>query len=583
MTGRVTVCHLHACRCGYLTGIQTDVRACSRESTCQFAKQWRHIYRWIAITVILLFVLGNTVSCFNSTLTASPDTQRATVPCSVSQKPDPPIEILSDTDFVAQGWPGSGTKDDPYLIDGVLIASGDICIRVANTTAYFVIRNSRLSGMDEQGRGVVLENVAHGTVITCIFSNLTVGVSIDNSMECTIQSNALANLWDGMNARQCSDVAIINNTMMSGSGEHGVVLYECANCTVTENYVPDISLLHSSHCTITGNTLWDDGLTIDPSVPSDWYHHVTDNYLLGKEIGYFLGASDRRIDGRQLAQLILVDCKGLTVEGGVFRHLSRGIEIVSSSNCNVTNFIASDNRFGGIYVVNCQDVVIRNGSVGYNTYEGVTISESDRVVLEDTAIYNNSLVGGVIVEASRNCVIRHSTIANNSRGALLSVSSGCTLRENIIITNDVGIELVQSNSCQVISNEIAQNRVGLLVESGSCGNTIYWNSFFYNNLNAKDNGVSNAWDDGVSRGNGWSDYAYGGMYAIPGSAGSVDRFPWPATHLTDAAELADALGILVVTITPVVPFLGFWCFRLRKGEGTTVDKARRPYRPVKCV
>ena len=38
-------------------------------------------------------------------------------------------------------------------------------------------------------------------------------------------------------------------------------------------------------------------------------------------------------------------------------------------------------------------------------------------------------------------------------------------------------------------------------------------------------GGENVWDDGVSCGNYWGDYALTGVYTIPGSAGNVDRFP----------------------------------------------------------
>ena len=67
--------------------------------------------------------------------------------------------------------------------------------------------------------------------------------------------------------------------------------------------------------------------------------------------------------------------------------------------------------------------------------------------------------------------------------------------------------------------------------SGSENNSFYNNMFIGNHhLNnwyqASDDAVNNQWDDGVSMGNFWGDYIGVGVYNIPGSAGSVDRYPF---------------------------------------------------------
>lgn len=40
-----------------------------------------------------------------------------------------------------------------------------------------------------------------------------------------------------------------------------------------------------------------------------------------------------------------------------------------------------------------------------------------------------------------------------------------------------------------------------------------------------DNGANNTWDDGVSRGNNYTDYDQEATVLIPGTAGAVDRYP----------------------------------------------------------
>jgi len=61
--------------------------------------------------------------------------------------PHAPIWIMDDFDFQSQasseGWPGSGTPGDPYVIEGYDI-NGSIaghCIWIETTTAHFEINN----------------------------------------------------------------------------------------------------------------------------------------------------------------------------------------------------------------------------------------------------------------------------------------------------------------------------------------------------------------------------------------------------------------------------------------------------------
>jgi len=94
-------------------------------------------------------------------------------------KPLEGIFIQSNTDFTAENGviSGSGTADDPYIIEGWDISfnfslSGNIII--SNTTAYFIIRNCRL----EEGEFlsplsisvVTLENVSNGRFENITFS-----------------------------------------------------------------------------------------------------------------------------------------------------------------------------------------------------------------------------------------------------------------------------------------------------------------------------------------------------------------------------------------------------------------------------
>ena len=43
-----------------------------------------------------------------------------------------PIEIVSDADFVDQGWPGNGSESNPFIIEGLEIRGRTFCILIRN-------------------------------------------------------------------------------------------------------------------------------------------------------------------------------------------------------------------------------------------------------------------------------------------------------------------------------------------------------------------------------------------------------------------------------------------------------------------
>jgi hypothetical protein len=60
--------------------------------------------------------------------------------------------------------------------------------------------------------------------------------------------------------------------------------------------------------------------------------------------------------------------------------------------------------------------------------------------------------------------------------------------------------------------------------------TVTVNRIGWNGLNARDDGLTNYWDQGSGNGNAWSDYSGTGAYVIQGTAGSVDNFPTLLSH-----------------------------------------------------
>ena len=145
-------------------------------------------------------------------------------------KPLEGIFIQSNADFTAENGviSGSGTPDDPYIIEGWDISfnlSGNIII--SNTTAYFIIRNCRL----EEGEllpslsisVVTLENVSNGRFENITFSlNGSSIVFAAKSCNCVFKNCDIGFL--SFIASQDNQVIycefLPGNTYYSGSGIH---------------------------------------------------------------------------------------------------------------------------------------------------------------------------------------------------------------------------------------------------------------------------------------------------------------------------------------------------------------------------
>ncbi|MHA1936657.1 MAG: hypothetical protein ACW97O_00430, partial [Candidatus Thorarchaeota archaeon] len=98
----------------------------------------------------------------------------------VTGTPHDPIVIDGDASFsdtaLLEGWPGDGSPENPYIIDGFDIDLGGAighCISIYNTRVSFTISNCNLTGASNLGwaigAGISLENVTDGELVnnTC--------------------------------------------------------------------------------------------------------------------------------------------------------------------------------------------------------------------------------------------------------------------------------------------------------------------------------------------------------------------------------------------------------------------------------
>jgi len=204
-----------------------------------------------------------------------------------------PIYIVGNDNFIpANGVVGgSGTENDPYIIENWDISAGSaIGIEIWNTTAYFIIRNCYVHDSGKYYDGIYFWNVANGEIdnVTCVSNDGQAiyfnSSSNNNITNCTVKNNSGSGIWldnysnnnvisnctaenndPGIWLTDNSDNNVIENCATNNCGiQFDYSSYnDIKNCTV-ENSRHGIYLTYSnnniiSNCTVKNN---DDSITL---------------------------------------------------------------------------------------------------------------------------------------------------------------------------------------------------------------------------------------------------------------------------------------------------------------------------------
>ena len=349
-----------------------------------------------------------------------------------------PIYINSNTDFTSQGFSGSGTEIDPYVLDGVLIiGNGSIpCIDISSTTSYFIISdNYILNG----SYGIKLNNVFNGYISNNIVTNSTLdGVYVYNSNDNVITDNRIINNF--------------GESMQINLSENNTISYnEIANCTtglfLTSNSVNNTIIYN----TISNLSLY--GIY----VTSSQFNNISSNEITSTYYGIFLAYLGS--NNTLFANIISQGRNGGLVIG---KSPDNIIQNNSFFNCGIT--------FVGDY---SQISFMTQKSVTGNLVNGLPI-----VFLQHTDNYIIlGEVGQIILINCSYVEISNKHIHNSTNGIILYHSNNNTITMNAISDNSyAGLRLIYSSDNTLMSNDFKNNEIGVLVYY-SPNNKINMNAF----------------------------------------------------------------------------------------------------------
>ena len=467
-----------------------------------------------------------------------------------------PIIISNNMDFNTQGWSGNGSESHPFVIEDLIITNSSICIAISDTDVYFKIRNCFISAAEESSNdGIVFSNVKNGTVKDCIVKLHNNGINIVDSSSCNLMNNsvidnkrdgislshstlcnlsenfALGNRFYGYAVSQSSSCLLTNNTATNNAqyGFSGFSIWKSSSCILTKNIATDnafygFEISYSISCVFTENKLVANGLNLDGDSVLHWLHNISDNLVNDQTLGYFMSINNTQIDGTQYGQIILANCTNVIVRNGIIIDASVGIRLGFCTNCALTNNIANSNSRYGYWIYYSSFCTLTNNT-STNNWIGFYLWQCNSCTLVNNTSIDISL--GFYPYKTSYCYFKQNSVRYSTDGFFLHDSSNCTLVENVFSENEhYGLHIYSSSDCIMTRNIAYDNQYGIHVDTGCTDNIFYLNRI-RNNLayDGYDNGLSNRWDNGT-QGNYWGSYDGNGIYLIPGSAGSIDHYPY---------------------------------------------------------
>ncbi len=392
------------------------------------------------------------------------------------------ITINSLDDFTAENGvvSGDGSAEDPFVIEGIDIGSGEYgvaadCISLWNVDAHVVIRDVYLHSGD---CGIRMYNC----------SNISV-----------LDSYIFSNHW--------SEVDILFS-------DH-ITFHNCTILADTESQYPGFAVDRSYYLTITGNTFGGKGITFepegglyDPSPDVEFASHVItpDNLLDGDPILYYSDQPALEVDGVTAGQVILADCDsaavtGLTISGGdvaVFAvnspgvrisnctvsDASTGIRVHNSPECTVSGNEVEEASYAGIWVSKgCNGSTVADNYLSFCGDYGLRVEMCSSTVsgnevhmgghgisvgyyVGPVTVRDNTVTGcrGGITAAnfySESLVIEGNHVERCTRGIRVGLTSGAEVSDNNLTENDYGIMLESCSNCSVHDNRVADGDYGI--------------------------------------------------------------------------------------------------------------------------
>ncbi|NPA75987.1 MAG: hypothetical protein GXO25_07920, partial [Euryarchaeota archaeon] len=382
-----------------------------------------------------------------------------------------PLRINNDTDLAnqasANGWPGNGTVNNPYIIQNYTIDARNSgpAIYVGNTTVYFEIANCTVynvtssSGDFNEPAGIRLANVQHAEIYNCtiydveygVWENDSYNVSVENSKIYDFTYEAIAftgasgvnlsaeyNNIQGKGATERgvyfsvagSDLkASVENNSINNT-KYGVYLGLVYGVNVTGNSITNTSYYgiyadQGGNINVTSNTL--SGLMLTPQEfePLSYiymdevnefnisYNTITDLSPYGSYGIYLDTSTNGSIYGNTFtnASIYIKDGengnygeKYYTTHTIATTNTINGKPILFKKNVDLYSLPIDTTQYSELILVNVSNIVINSGNYSHYGF-GIVMAYDSQVLISGVSLYY--AFSGISVEMSNNITIEN--------------------------------------------------------------------------------------------------------------------------------------------------------------------------------
>ena len=373
--------------------------------------------------------------------------------------------------------------------------------------------------------GIYIDTCDTVNVANCTFSVSGAGSSAFNIQDSTAvhvrDCNSSNNLGSGITLYNCQDCTVDNVTALYDLDRAPFEIGSCQRIVVTdctigygENY--GFRLSASEYCTLSGNTMYDDGIAFNPfssTVLSYWNSHSIDatNTVNGLPVRYLRNLTSATVPV-PAGQIILANCSDMAVQGFSISNTTRGIQagyctnvtirsnnvnycdsgdqsdcaiaLIYSNLCSIEdNVCRFDNN--GIMVYQCDDTLIARNNCsdgsGSVSISAIDVNHADRITIENNSCYSG-YQQGIQFDTSTYCNVLNNTLNNFTyAGVSAYTCSEITLTGNNMSLNTYyGASILNSDHIWVSKNLFADNLdYGLRIATSNIGQV--WNNTFDHN------------------------------------------------------------------------------------------------------
>jgi parallel beta-helix repeat protein len=273
------------------------------------------------------------------------------------------ILVTSNDTFTTEGFSGSGTIEDPYKLEwkNITSSSGNL-IEIRNTTAYFIICNNLLNGLN-QGGGILLSNVTHGIIENNSAHNIfqIASISVEYSSNNTISDNTVFNCHLGIAIMNSNKIIISDNNVYDCQA--GIEIGGSNSTTIDNNTFSEggIGIWSSTNNTISNNTVSNidgSGIGLDGSTNHTISNNIVHNCYQGiNPFGHGINLGDS--NHNNISNNVIYNCQVYGIAIGGFKPLTNYNTITNndlSGNCQDEDYYgepqANDDGSDNIFVNN---------------------------------------------------------------------------------------------------------------------------------------------------------------------------------------------------------------------------------------